>query len=67
MAGSSKNTPLAAAIGEGEENRPPHPQRDELVRLLLEPYDIQVVYNIHPTVLDPHVKSQLGAVELSAG
>jgi ankyrin repeat protein len=50
-AGSSKYTPLVAAIGEGEENRPPHPRRDELVRLLLdrgaEPYDIQVVYNIH--------------------
>src|SRR5262249_34800260 len=44
MAGSSKYTPLVAAIGEGEENRPPHPRRDELVRLLLdrgaEPYDI---------------------------
>ena len=51
MAGSSKYTPLVAAIGEGEEQRPPHQRRDELVRLLLgrgaEPYDIQVVYNIH--------------------
>ncbi len=51
MAGSSRYTPLVAAIGEGEENRPPHSRRDELVRLLLdrgaEPYDIQVVYNIH--------------------
>jgi len=51
LAGSSKYTPLVAAIGEGEENRPPHPRRDELVRLLLdrgaEPYDIQVIYNIH--------------------
>jgi uncharacterized protein len=51
MAGSSKYTPLVAAIGEGEEHRPPHPRRDELVRLLVdrgaEPYDIQVVYNIH--------------------
>lgn len=51
MAGQSKYTPLVAAIGEGEESRPPHPRRDELVRLLLdrgaEPYDIQVVYNIH--------------------
>ena len=50
-AGGSTYTPLVAAIGEGEENRPPHPRRDELVRLLLErgaePYDIQVVYNIH--------------------
>lgn len=51
MAGSSRYTPLVAAIGEGEEDRPPHPRRDELVRLLLdrgaEPYDLQVVYNIH--------------------
>jgi ankyrin repeat protein len=51
MAGGSKYTPLVAAIGEGEEARPPHPRRDELVRLLLdrgaEPYDIQVIYNIH--------------------
>ncbi len=50
MAGDSRYTPLVGAIGEGEENRPPHPQRDALVRLLLErgaePYDIQVVYNI---------------------
>jgi ankyrin repeat protein len=38
-------------IGEGEEDRPAHPRRDELARLLLErgaePYDIQVLYNIH--------------------
>ena len=51
MAGDSRYTPLVAAIGEGEEGRPPHPRRDELVRLLLEhgaePYDIQVVYNVH--------------------
>jgi ankyrin repeat protein len=50
MAGGSQYTPLVGAIGEGEEDRPPHPQRDALVRLLLErganPYDIQVVYNI---------------------
>jgi uncharacterized protein len=50
MAGGSRYTPLVGAIGEGEENRPPHPHRDALVRLLLErgaePYDIQVVYNI---------------------
>ena len=48
-AGGSSYTPLVGAIGEGEENRPPHPRRDELVRLLLErganPYDIQVIYN----------------------
>ena len=51
MAGNSRYTPLVGAIGEGEEGRPGHPQRDALVRLLLErgadPYDIQVVYNIH--------------------
>ena len=51
MAGDSKYTPLVGAIGEGEEDRPPHPHRDALARLLLEhgaePYDIQVIYNIH--------------------
>jgi ankyrin repeat protein len=51
MAGDSRYTPLVGAFGEGEEDRPPHPRRDELARLLLErgaePYDIQVVYNIH--------------------
>ena len=48
-AGGSSYTPLVGVIGEGEEDRPPHPRRDELVRLLLErganPYDIQVIYN----------------------
>ena len=48
-AGGSAYTPLVGAIGEGEEDRPPHPRRDELVSLLLErganPYDIQVIYN----------------------
>ncbi len=48
-AGGSAYTPLVGAVGEGEEDRPPHPRRDELVRLLLErganPYDIQVIYN----------------------
>jgi ankyrin repeat protein len=51
MAGSSRYTPMVGAIGEGEEERPAHQQRDALVRLLLErganPYDIQVLYNIH--------------------
>jgi ankyrin repeat protein len=51
MAGDSHYTPLTGVIGEGEEGRPPHPHRDELARLLLErgadPYDSQVVYNIH--------------------
>ena len=51
MAGNSSYTPLTGAIGEGEEGRRPHQQRDALVRLLLErganPYDSQVTYNIH--------------------
>jgi ankyrin repeat protein len=50
MAGSSLYTPLVGVIGEGEEDRPPHPQRDALAELLLErganPYDIQVIYNV---------------------
>ena len=49
-AGGSRYTPLVGAIGEGEEDRPPHPKRDELVALLLahgaEPYDNQVMYNL---------------------
>jgi uncharacterized protein len=51
MAGASRYTPMVGAIGEGEEERPPHQQRNALVRLLLErgadPYDNQVLYNIH--------------------
>src|SRR5215471_6578712 len=51
MAGDSRYTPLVGVIGEGEENRAPHPQRNPLTRLLLErgaePYDMQVVYDIH--------------------
>ncbi len=51
MAGDSPYTPLVGAIGEGEEDRPAHPHRDELARLLLEHganfYDLQVIYNIH--------------------
>jgi ankyrin repeat protein len=51
MAGDSRYTPLTGAIGEGEESRPAHQQRDALVQLLLErganPYDQQVTYNIH--------------------
>jgi ankyrin repeat protein len=35
MAGSSRYSPLTGVIGEGEENRPPHPRRDELTKLLL--------------------------------
>lgn len=51
MAGASNYTLLVGVIGEGEEGRPPHQQRDALVRLLLErgadPNDLQVGYNIH--------------------
>ena len=36
MAGGSRYTPLTGVIGAGEEDRPPHPRRDELTRLLLE-------------------------------
>ena len=49
-AGGSRYTSLVGAIGEGEEERPPHPRRNELVRLLLDagadPYDSQVTYNL---------------------
>lgn len=51
MAGHSRYTPFVGVVGEGEEDRPPHPHRDALARLFLdrgaEPYDIQVIYNIH--------------------
>jgi ankyrin repeat protein len=51
MAGDSRYTPLVGVIGEGEEDRPAHPRREELARLLLErgaePYDVQVLYDIH--------------------
>jgi ankyrin repeat protein len=44
-------TALCGAAGEGEDDAPPHPRRDELARLLLErgaePYDIQLFYNTH--------------------
>ncbi|HEY4101226.1 MAG TPA: ankyrin repeat domain-containing protein [Gemmatimonadales bacterium] len=50
MAGDSRYTPLVGVIGEGEEDRPAHPRRDELSRLLLangaNQYDQQVGYNI---------------------
>ena len=57
MAGDSHYTPLVGVVGEGEEDRPAHPQRDALVQLLMsrgaEPYDQQVGYNIgfHGNVL----------------
>ena len=50
MAGGSRYTPLVGVIGEGEEHRPPHTRRDELVGVLhshgADPYDNQVIYNI---------------------
>ena len=50
-AGGSHYTPLTGVVGEGEEDRPPHQKRDELCRLLLDrgadPYDEQVLYDIH--------------------
>jgi ankyrin repeat protein len=50
MAGDSRYTPLVGVIGEGEEDRPAHPRRDELTQLLLargaNQYDQQVGYNI---------------------
>ncbi|HEY4306088.1 MAG TPA: ankyrin repeat domain-containing protein [Gemmatimonadaceae bacterium] len=63
LAGDSRYSPLVGVIGGGEENRPAHPHRDELVRLLLErgaqPYDIQVLYNIH---FNDHVLWYLKAI-----
>jgi ankyrin repeat protein len=51
MAGHSVYGALVGVAGEGEQDAPPHPARDELYRLLLErgaePYDIQVLYNTH--------------------
>ena len=44
-------TTLCGAAGEGEDDGPPHPHKEALARLLLErgaePYDIQVMYDIH--------------------
>ncbi len=51
--GSPQNryTALCGVVGEGEDDAPPHSQREALVRLLLErgaePYDIQLLYNMH--------------------
>ena len=51
MAGHSVYGALVGVAGDGEQDAPPHPARDELYRLLLErgaePYDIQVLYNTH--------------------
>ena len=44
-------TTLCGVAGEGEDDAPPHPQKEALARLLLErgaePYDIQLFYNTH--------------------
>jgi ankyrin repeat protein len=44
-------TALCGIAGEGEDEAPPHPQREALARLLMErgaePYDIQLFYNTH--------------------
>jgi ankyrin repeat protein len=51
--GSHQNryTALCGVVGEGEDDAPPHSQREALARLLLErgaePYDIQLLYNTH--------------------
>ena len=49
-AGDSHYTPMTGVAGEGEEDRPAHPRRDELTQLFLDydanPYDIQVVYDL---------------------
>jgi ankyrin repeat protein len=47
----NRYTTLCGIAGEGEDDAPPHPQREALAALLLErgaePYDIQVFYNTH--------------------
>ena len=49
--GPSRYTALCGVAGEGEDDAPPHPQREALARLLLErgaePYDVQLLYNTH--------------------
>ena len=44
-------TALCGLAGEGEDNAPPHQQKETLARLLMErgaePYDIQLFYNTH--------------------
>jgi ankyrin repeat protein len=51
MAGDAVYGALVGVAGDGEQDAPPHPARDELYTLLLErgagPYDIQVLYNTH--------------------
>jgi uncharacterized protein len=47
----NRYTALCGVVGEGEDDAPPHSQREALARLLLErgaePYDIQLLYNLH--------------------
>jgi ankyrin repeat protein len=47
----NRYTTLCGVAGEGEDDAPPHPQREKLARLLLErganPYDGQLFYNTH--------------------
>jgi uncharacterized protein len=47
----NRYTALCGVAGEGEDDAPPHSQREELARLLLErganPYDGQLFYNTH--------------------
>lgn len=49
--GPCRYTTLCGVAGEGEDDAPPHPQREALARLLLErgaePYDVQLRYNTH--------------------
>ena len=51
MAGDAVYSALTGVAGEGEQDAPPHAQRDALYQLLLsrhaDPYDIQVLYNTH--------------------
>lgn len=49
--GPHRYTALCGVAGEGEDDAPPHPQRQALSQLLLdrgaEPYDVQLFYNTH--------------------
>lgn len=49
--GPYRYTALCGVAGEGEDDAPPHPQREALARLLLDhgadPYDTQLFYNTH--------------------
>ncbi|HKV36550.1 MAG TPA: ankyrin repeat domain-containing protein [Pyrinomonadaceae bacterium] len=49
--GPHRYTALCGVAGEGEDDAPPHPQRNVLARLLLDrgadPYDTQLFYNTH--------------------